>query len=272
MAEATLGDQWYIYRRIVGGRIRSQWQYRVSFFADLITNLLFTVIDFVAIVVLFGNVDLLGEWALEDTALLYGLTATGFGLADLMVGSVDRVSDRIRTGRLDLLLVRPLGALTQIVAEDFKLRRVGRVLQGGTILAIALIRADIGWTIDRVVLVPLAVVGSAVLFGSLIVATSCVAFWVINAREAASAFTYGGAYLASYPIHIFAEWVQRAVFTVVPLAFVAYAPALRILDAPNPAGIPVIVQFLSPLVSLVALLATRRLWAIAIGNYRSTGS
>ena len=103
-------------------------------------GLLVTGLDFVAILLMFSQVDVLGGYGLPEVAFLYGLSATSFGLADLAVGSMDRLGSRVRDGTLDTLLVRPVPVLAQVAADRFALRRVARITQGALVLGYGTIK------------------------------------------------------------------------------------------------------------------------------------
>ena len=104
--------------------------------------------ELLAILVIFTQVTSLGGFSAGEVVLIYGLAATAFGLADLAVGQVEALPDYIRTGEFDVILLRPLGALAQLLSADVQLRRVGRVAVGLVTLAWAL--RDVEWTPLRV--------------------------------------------------------------------------------------------------------------------------
>ena len=74
-------------------------------------------------------------------ALLYGIAAISFALTDLAIGHLDLFPQMIRDGTFDQILVRPLPSLFQVIASDFALRRVGKILQGVAVLVVALVAA-----------------------------------------------------------------------------------------------------------------------------------
>jgi ABC-2 type transport system permease protein len=55
-------------------------------------------------------------------------------------------------------------------------------------------------------------------------------------------------------------------------AFVAYYPALTLLDRRDPLGAPAHLGYASPLIAVVAAAAAGLLWRTGIRHYRSTGS
>jgi ABC-2 type transport system permease protein len=146
------------YGHLVGAKIRSDWQYRVSFAFFLLSQTVVTALDLVVLLVLFDVVPSLGGWDLTQVAVLYGLTTLAFGLGDLFVSQVETSAEHIRAGTFDQFLLRPLPTILQISAREFALRRIGRSIPASITLVVALVVADIDWTLDRVVLVPVTVV------------------------------------------------------------------------------------------------------------------
>ena len=260
-----------LYRRLVGPPLRSHLQYRLSFALDLAGATLLTFLDFVAILVIFHQVDALGDWTVAEVALLYGLATISFALADLVIGHLDLFPNMIREGTFDVILLRPLPSLFQVVAADFAVRRVGKALQGAAVLAVALAGLDVDWTIGRVVMLPVAVAAGALIYGAVWIALATIAFWIVDAIEFVNAFTYGGSFLSQYPLNIFARWLRGLVLFVVPLAFVSYFPALYILDKPDELGLPDVLRFASPVVAVATALVANAAWNHAVRHYRSAG-
>jgi ABC-2 type transport system permease protein len=260
-----------IYLRLVGARARAQLEYRASLVLQLLGTAALTVIDFVAILVLFENVDALDGWTLEEIALLYAIATISFALTDLVVGHLDLFPQMIRDGTFDQILVRPLPSLLQVVASDFSLRRIGKALQGGGVLVFALVRLELDWTPGTVLVLVGAVLAGTVIYAAVWVALATVAFWIVDAIEFVNAFTYGGSYLAQYPLTIFGRWLRGLVLFVLPLAFVAYFPALVLLDRESGLPLPAELGYLTGLVALVAALVASVVWTGAVRHYRSAG-
>lgn len=187
------------YRMIAAMWIRSTMAYRASFAMTTFGNFAATSFDFVAILLMFSQVDELGGFTLPEIALLYGTSAVAFGLADLMIGSMDRLGRRVRDGTLDTLLVRPVPVLAQVAADKFALRRLGRVSQGLFVLGYALTTLDIAWTPVKVLMIPLMVCSGGLIFAAVFIGGAAFQFVAQDASEVQNAFTYGGATLLQYP-------------------------------------------------------------------------
>ena len=268
---ADLLDALRLYVRLVRARLRAQLQYRTSFVLDVIGTFLISFLDFIAILIIFANVPQLGSWSASEVALLYGIATLAFALTDLVVGHLDGFPQTIRDGTFDLVLVRPRSTLFQVMTADFQIRRLGRISQAIVVLAYAIATLRIDWTIERAVVLVGAVVAGTAIFISIWVAVICIAFWTVEGREAANAFTYGGVTLAEYPIEIYDRWLRRFLAYVVPVAFVAYFPALFILGKPDPLGFPTWISFTSPAVAAAVAFVALGVWGWAVRHYQSAG-
>jgi ABC-2 type transport system permease protein len=267
---APAGRTDHVYARIVASRIRSQLAYPGSFALDLIAQLLGQATELIAILVIFTQVSSLGGFSASEVVLIYGLAATAFGLADLTVGQVEALPDYIRTGEFDVMLLRPLGTLPQLLSADIALRRIGRVTIGLAVLAWAL--RDVEWTPVRVVVAVVAPVAGAVLLAAIWIAANCVSFWLVDGREVANSVTYGSDFATSYPITVYGPWLRRIMCFAVPSAFVAYFPALALLGRPDPLGLPEALRYCSPPVALIAVGVAAFVWRVGVRHYQGTGS
>ncbi|MGW3386628.1 ABC transporter permease [Streptomyces cinereoruber] len=271
-AYGVLGDSLRTYRMVAAMWIRSTMTYRSSFALTLFTSFCVTFFDFVVILLMFGQVKGLGGFSFAEVAFLYGTAGTAFGIADLTMGSLQRMGKRVRDGSLDTFLMRPAPLLAQVAADKFALRRFGRVAQALLVLVWSLLLLDVAWTPVKVVLLPVTVVCGAVIFAAVMVIGASALFWMQDAAEVTNSFTYGGNTLLQYPPSIFAQELVRGVVYVVPLAFVSWLPALYVLGRPAPAGVPDWAAFASPLVALACCGVAGLAWRAGIRSYRSTGS
>ncbi|MET8135059.1 ABC transporter permease [Streptomyces sp. NPDC005251] len=271
-AYERLRDGLRAYRLITAMWIRSTMAYRASFAMTAFGNFAATALDFVAILLMFSQVDRLGGYSLPEVALLYGLSGTAFGLADLGLGSMDRLGRRVRDGTLDILLVRPAPVLAQVAADRFALRRLGRITQGLLVLGYALAVLDIHWTPLKVLMIPMTLLSGGAIFSAVFVAGGAFQFVAQDASEVQNSFTYGGNTLLQYPPTVFAKDLLRGVTFVLPLAFVNWLPALYVLGRPYPLDLPTWVAFAPPLVAAGCCALAGIAWRAGLRAYRSTGS
>ena len=252
--------------------IRSSLAYPASFAVMLVSGALITAIDFVAVVLMFSHINSFGGFDLGEMAVLYGTASMTLGFADVSTGSIERIGQRIRTGELDVWLIRPVPALLQAAADNFALRRIGKPLQAVFVLVLGLRAVDLDWTVAKGLVLVLSVVTGSVIFGAIFVLGAAFQFVSIDAAEVTNSFTYGGQQLTQYPLSVFGREIVRAVTFVVPLAFVNYYPVLFVLGKPAPLGLPSWIGLLAPAVAVVMTALASLAWRGGLRRYRSTGS
>jgi ABC-2 type transport system permease protein len=259
------------YRVLLGSRLRSQLSYRTSFGFDLLGSSMIGVVEFFELYVIFANVPEVGGLDVTGALLVFALANLGFSLGDLIAGHVDDVPTLIRLGTLDVLLLRPLPLLAQLITSDFQLRRLGRATLALILLAIALTRADVDWTPARLALLVVTPLTGAWLFAALFVAAGAVQFWLVDGGEFTSAFTYGSSYAASFSPAVL-SLPLRAFFTfVVPAAFTAYLPALAILGQPGPELLPSWLGWCVPPAAAAFWLVAVAMWRLGVRHYTGAG-
>jgi len=260
------------YAALLGGQFRSITSYRTSFVVEMVTTIGGTALDLLTVIVLFSTTRQVAGFTLPEALLIVSLSSCGFVLADFTVGNIDRLKTYVRTGLMDAVLVRPLGALIQLVLMDLPLRKVLRLVLAFVTLVVALTMNDVVWTPGRVVLLAVAPLAGGVFFASIFVLSASLAFWWVDSGEVGSAFTYGGRDFTSYPVPVYAGWFRAVFAYALGFGFVAYQPALALLGRADPLGLPAWTGYVSPLVAVLAVTLAATMWRAGIRHYRSTGS
>lgn len=279
-----------MYFLLVGARIRSQMQYRISFIFDLLANFLSSFMDLAALIIIFTHTPALKGWNLVETALLFGLTNTSFALAEMIGGGFDLFQLLIREGSFDQMLVRPLGHFFQVMTNEFVLRRFGRLTQGLVIVGVALhqiltsetsisgsvaecVSRTAGDTAIMVLLLLPVIAGGALFYMALFITQATTAIWTVEGLEVFNIITYGGNEVLSHPLDVFHPALRRFFTYILPMAFINYIPVAAIIGKPLTAvGVPPWTAWFSPLFGLLAFLLARRFWDYGVRHYQSTGS
>lgn len=268
----TLRHYLALYRRLIGAQIRSQMQYRFSFYADMLGTMVITGLDVVMLVVLLARFQAIGGWTLPEVMFLYGTSAVSYSLAEMLVGAFDDFDRDVVSGDFDRVLLRPLPIFFQMVTGRFPTRRLGRLAQGLIALVVSLALLRPAWPAANWVFFAVMIVSGGLLFAAILIMGATAAFWSPQTNEAVNIFTYGGQFMSSYPMHIYQGWLISIFTFVIPMAFINYYPTLYLFGRTAAMGVPAFVPFLSPLVALVAFAASLRVWRIGVRHYHSTGS
>ncbi|MHB0876970.1 MAG: ABC transporter permease [Anaerolineae bacterium] len=263
-----------LYYHLISVRVRSQMQYRASFALDMLSTFLGNMVyfaTFAAVVTRFGDIR---GWTLGEVAFLFAMAEFSFAFMDLIFSGYDYdfFSQVIRRGHFDQMLVRPLALPLQVLTSEFALRRLGRMAEGVFIFAVSMRLAHVDWTLAKVLYLPVVVMSIVAFFAGLYIIGSTVCFWTIERLEVFNLFTYGGAEMLSYPMHIYNDWLRRFFTFIVPAALVSYYPALYILGKPDPLGMPRLLSFVAPLAGGGTLAAAFAFWRIGVRHYQGTGT
>jgi ABC-2 type transport system permease protein len=262
-----------LYRHLIVMQLRAQMQYKINVLIDIITYLSVTGLEFAPILIYFGPFPSLLGWNVGEVAMLYAITSMSFGLAELFGAGIDAFDETIRRGEFDRVLLRPIGALTQVVSSEFRLRRLGRITEGLLVFILALsLLHGLNWTALKLVIVPLGVVSGALVFIAILLLGATLCFWTIQTTEITNILTYGGREMLSYPLTIYNQGLQRFFLFVVPLAFGTYIPTCYLLGLSLPFGLPAEIAFGAPLVALAFALIAGATWRFGVRHYQSTGS
>lgn len=262
-----------LYFRLIGARIRSQMQYRLSFILDMLSLALLTWGEFLVTIVLLIRFGSLGGWNITELAMLYGFSSMAFSLNEMIGRGFDGPFEGlIHTGSFDTLLTRPLSTFFQVLGSEFQLRRLGRTFQGLTVLTYAFTQLPIHWTAAKVLLVPLTILSGTLIFMGLSVIGATICFWTIKTPEIVNVFTSGGYQMSGYPQHIFNRWIRAVFLFIVPVTFASYPTGLYLLERSDPNGLPAVVAWLAPVVAVLFFSVAYAFWRVGVGKYTSTGS
>ncbi|MGP8080081.1 MAG: ABC transporter permease [Dehalococcoidales bacterium] len=267
-----MNDSIRLYFKYVIISFRSQLQYRASFIMMTGGNFIITIVEFLAIWALLARFGTLKGWTLPQIALFYGMISMSYAISEAFGRGFDMFALQVNDGEFDRSLLRPRTTVLQVLAHDFQLTRSGRFMQGLIILIWAAVHLDISWTIFKILLLVFAVFGGVMLFTGLMILQATMCFWSTQSLEIFSSFTNGGVETAQWPLSIFNRWFVKIFTFIIPLACVNYYPVIVILGKNDVLNSPVWFRWVSPLIGVIFLLVSIRVWEFGVKHYRSTGS
>jgi ABC-2 type transport system permease protein len=215
----------------------------------------------------------LGGWTTAEVLVLVGIAEAGLGLGMLVCEGLEppTFSQMLREGRFDQALTRPVAPWLWVVANDIQIRNAGRVLAGVTVLVLAGAHADVGLSPAVLALVLGAVAAMAVTVGAVLTIGAAITMWTIEGTEVLNSFTYGGAALAGWPLHIYSGVLRAAFVWVVPVGAAVYVPTLWLLGRDGIGGAD---RWMLPLVPVLVAgfcLAAAGAWRAGVRHYAGAG-
>lgn len=261
-----------LYIHYISISIKSQIQYRASFIMMVIGNFVVSFIEIIAIWAMFQRFGSMMTWNFAEVALFYGMINVSFAFAESFGRGFDIFPNMVKSGNFDRILLRPRSTTFQIAASELQVMRIGRFTQGFIVLIVGATQLNVQWDLVRLMLLIFSVIGGAFLFYGLFVIYATLAFWTTETLEIMNTMTYGGNETGQYPLSIYKKWFRHFFTFVVPLACANYFPAMAIIGKQDPLGSPLWFQYCSPLVCILFMFLSLRIWNLGVKHYRSTGS
>ena len=256
-----------LYAKYFSMHIKSQMQYKTSFFFSALGQFLVSFATFLGVNFLFMRFDSVGGFVYEEVLICLAIMLMSFSTAELFGRAFDIFPALLGNGSFDRILVRPRNTIFQVLASQVDFSRLGRFAQAVIILVYALPRSGIDWTADRVFTLALMIACGAVLFFGLFVMYAAFSFFTIEGLEFMNVLTDGAREHGRLPLGVYGDGVLKFLTYVVPLALVQYYPLLYLTGREES-----FLYALAPVLSLLFLLPCYVFFSYGLRKYRSTGS
>jgi ABC-2 type transport system permease protein len=175
--------------------------------------------------VLLERFPSIGGYTLADMALLFGVCASGFGVAVLVCGGMFQLGRHIGDGDLDAMLCQPRNVLWRALASHSQASGFGDIASGFLLIALS---GHVPF--GRFPVVLLAVALSATTLVASCVMGQALVFWLGRVERLSRTFFEFVLTLATQPPTLFSGGVKLLMFTLLPAAFVSHVPANVIRD------------------------------------------
>lgn len=255
------------------------WRYlKINFLAGLqykgwpmqLIGVLITVItDPLEVLLLFARFGSIGDWPVERVMLVYGLSLTAFGLAELFSRGFDYFPSQVRTGSFDRILLRPRSTFLQILGTRFHLHRISRVVGGLFVVAWSLTKQGVSLEPQQLLLLLCALIGGYLVYTGIFVISSAVAFWTVQSLDWVNIFTNGSYQVAKVPPPLLPSWLRNTFTFFMPMLVCSYYPAANVCGWE---GVPVSLGWLALPAGIVFFAASLVAWRVGVKYYASTGS
>ncbi|HET6319189.1 MAG TPA: ABC-2 family transporter protein [Chloroflexota bacterium] len=241
-------------------------EYRASFVfgvARQVASLALTVFGFG---LLYQYTDEIAGWSRAELLVLLGVFWIFNALWDLLLDGLTRLSNDVRHGTLDFILLRPVSAQFLISLRQVGLLEILNVLLGIGLVAYAGNLAGIEWSVGGVALATLLGLSGLVgIYALRFMIVTC-AIWLVSVQNLHD-ILHPVFQMGQYPVTFFKGWVRLVLTFVVPVAFATTFPAQALLGTLDLRLIPV-----APAVAAATLYASHRFWHFALRHYTSATS
>lgn len=257
-----------IYLALWKNSVVREMQFKANFILWIIVELLWFGLQLTFVAVIYQHTDRIGTWTRWEVVLLIG--ASHFIqqiFTAIFLTNLTQLSEYIRTGKLDFMLLLPINTRFLISLRQVDL---GGFINAGSALAV------IGYACSQLGIVPspsqiagflLLSAASVIIHYSLMLVLACSSFWTVRAQGIVWGY-YNLFNIARLPDAAFHGFFRLFFTFVLPMLLVANVPAklvARKLGSGWEMGLLV-------LMSLAAFLLSEAFWRFSVKRYTSASS
>lgn len=256
-----------LYFIIEAQYIKARMQYRADFIISSI-GMFFTSLATLAVFwVLFKSIPDLAGWSFMEMMFIYAFYMIAISPMQILFDQIWWLRYDVQQGTFLKYYFRPLNMMFYYMSERFDLKGLTQLVVGIALLVYASIQLNIHWSFFKVIFLFITLFSSALVLISIVVISSCAAFWVVNSFPFLD-FSWKLREFSPYPMSIF-DGAFRFLFTfLLPIGFVAFYPSQLFL---RPQEASPLVYF-SPLVGLTLFALMYWVWTLGVNQYTGTGS
>lgn len=257
----------YLYWAFFRASFTADLEFRLNFALHILSDLCWYLAQIAGFEVIFRQTTHLGGWNVEQMRVFLGLLFVTDALYMIIFSSsVDRFSDKVRRGDLDLLLAKPVSSQFIMSCQRVATASIGNLLfaSGWLVWSLSQLQSGtIGWKLLWLLL--LIPCGLVVMYSSRF--SFSVAAVVFTNAENLQYLWHQVFRLGTRPDVIYKPWLKYLVLTAVPVGLIASVPARALMEPNNP---PLYAWAL--FVAALCLFATKKFWQYALRNYTSASS
>lgn len=128
------------YLKIIKFNVSTKMMYKFNFWANLITDINFYAIQIAVFMTIYNNVDAIGSWGTYEMTFFMGTFMIIGSLGNIIFFyGVLNIPNHIRTGTMDLFLVKPINTLFYVSVQQFDFSGIFNFIFGNIVLIYSLI-------------------------------------------------------------------------------------------------------------------------------------
>lgn len=244
--------------------IKTLVEYRADTIIAVIAGIVAQGSTLIFLTVIFKRIPQLAGWEFNELVFMFGLAATGRALNQTFLNAPFSLTGFIRSGRMDMMMVRPVGVLFQAIGYSQELNGVGQLFTGLAIMSYSASHLTISWTFSHVLYAIVALICSAILQFSILLTISVLTFWIQEVRSLIYPVTWLYDF-TRYPLHIFHPILRGLLTYVIPYSLASFYPSAYLLR-PTDYGWA---AWCVPAVTLVVLMVAYVIWSQGLRRYSS---
>ena len=264
----SLRRYWTIYITLWRNSIIREMSFKTNFILWIVVELLWFALQLAFIAVIYSHTDRIGDWTKWQVVLLMGTAhfIQQIFQAFFFTNCVE-LSDLIRTGRLDFILLLPANTRFLLSLRKVDLGGFVNAASALVVVGYALKQLALAPSVTQIIGFMLLAVTGILIHYSLMFLLSTVSFWTVRAQGIVWGY-YSLFNIARLPDAAYRGFF-RAFFTfVLPMVLVANVPA-KVLVAKLHSGWELVILVI---VMIVCAVISEIGWRFSVKHYTSASS
>lgn len=256
-----------LWRRFALQAIVRETHFRAHFVATVLVGVVQSALSLLPLLLLYSYTDAVNGWTQGEVIALTGVFQLTFSILAICVETnMGRLSSAIRTGDLDLVLVRPVSSQFFMTLRWLQPGEIFNVLTGVGLIAIGLIRNGVAPSPGSILQAVLLLLCGCILLACCWSATVIVAFWLTSVQAMSELFrdVLG---TGKFPLGFYPGSVRIFLTFVFPVGFATTFPTEALVGEGSWGAV-----VLGIALSAGMLLLLRAYWRIAVRSYASASS
>ncbi|MDR0217968.1 MAG: ABC-2 family transporter protein [Enterobacteriaceae bacterium] len=243
-----------------------EFEFRINAIVNLINSSLACLLALLVLTGFFGQVTQVGGWSYYQMVALLGVTLIIESFIDSwLFPSIHSLSEYIRRGDLDFIIIRPVDAQFFISFHRFNLWDGTNFIVGYGVVLFAMYQQN-ALTMSHFLQFNFALLLGACIFYSLFMCSNLIAFWFTKISDI-WVICYSLMDVGRFPVSAYPGSLRFLLSFLLPVFFVSNVPAQAALGILNMKTL-----LLAFLYAIGALVLTRLFWLKAISKYSSASS
>jgi len=260
-------DIFRLFTEYLSQYFKSRLAYRANFLSELVSNLVFEVINLVFILVVFQHVSTMKDWTRDEIIFIYGFFLVPYAVFSMFFSFWDFNEKYIIRGEMDRILTRPINNLAQVCLESIAPDRFFGVITGLIIIGYAAFQLELSFAWYDVPLFILLVLSSSLIYAGVYTGIAAVSFFS-DSRTGIAPMIWNIQNYGRYPVDVYNKVIRILLTWILPFAFVGVYPAAYFLRKEVYYGY----AMLTPVMGIVFFCIGLFVWKLGVRKYSGAGS
>lgn len=219
---------WKLFKAFAKASFVADLEYRANFLTRIVTDIFWYAAQIMTFETIFLHTDSIGGWNIAQTRVFLGMLFVSDAVYMVLFhDNLDRMSERVRKGELDLLLAKPVDSQFMLSCQRVSTALIGNLIIGTAWLIYSLYHLPDFDSLRLLWLFILIPAGVLSLYS--IRFMFCATALIFTRAENIQYLWFQIYKLGMRPDSIYFPWVRFVILTVLPVAVVASVPASALI-------------------------------------------